>query len=183
MEKDERLKDDWPIDGGVGYEFLAKVNRLWMDDKRTDVLNSTYSDFTGQSVNFAALVREKKRAIVESTFCADHERLTEAALKIARADWQTRDLSPRQLREALARLIVALPVYRTYRTLNTLHDDDRRTITEAVQSARIGSPEIDAATFDFLAALFTKSRLTDAEPAFVPQCPPLTPPPLPPASH
>jgi len=93
--------------------------------------------------------------------------LTEAALKIARADWQTRDLSPRQLREALARVIVTLPVYRTYRTLNTLHDDDKRTITEAVQSARIGAPEIDSATFDFLAALFAKSRLNEAEADFV----------------
>jgi (1->4)-alpha-D-glucan 1-alpha-D-glucosylmutase len=175
LENDERLKDDWPIDGSVGYEFLAKVNRLWMDDARTDVLTSTYSDFTGHSVNFAALVREKKRAIVESTFFADHERLTEAALKIARADWQTRDLSPRQLREALARLIVALPVYRTYRTLNTLHEDEKRTISEAVQSARIGAPEIDAATFDFLATLLTKSRLNEAEADFVAQWQQLTP--------
>ncbi len=175
LENDESLKDDWPVDGSVGYEFLSKVNRLWMDDKRTDVLTSTYSDFTGHSVNFAALVREKKRAIVESTFCAEHERLTGAALEIAHAEWQTRDLSPRQLREALARLIIALPVYRTYRTLNTLHDDDKRTITEAVQSARIGAPEIDAAAFDFLAALFTKSRLNEAEADFVAQWQQLTP--------
>jgi (1->4)-alpha-D-glucan 1-alpha-D-glucosylmutase len=175
LENDERLKDDWPIDGSVGYEFLAKVNRLWMDDQRTDVLTATYADFTGHSVNFARLVREKKRAIVESTFCADLERLTDAALEIARAEWRTRDLSPRQLREALVRLIVAMPVYRTYRTLNTLHDDDRRTLTEAIQSARIGSPEIDAATLDFLATLFTKSRLNEVEADFVAKWQQLTP--------
>jgi (1->4)-alpha-D-glucan 1-alpha-D-glucosylmutase len=175
LENDERLKEDWPIDGTVGYEFLAKVNRLWMDDQRTDALTATYSDFTGHSVNFAALVREKKRAIVESTFSADHERLAQAALEIARAERHTRDLSPRHLREALARLIVAMPVYRTYRTLNTLHDDDRRILTEAVQSARIGAPEIDAAAFDFLAALFGKSRLSEAEADFVAQWQQLTP--------
>ncbi len=175
LENDERLKEDWPIDGTVGYEFLAKVNRLWMDDQRTDVLTATYSDFTGHPVNFAALVREKKRAIVESTFSADHERLAAAALKIARADRHTRDLSPRQLREALARLTVALPVYRTYRTLNTLHDDDRRLLSEAVQSARSGSPEIDTAAFDFLAALLTKSRLNAEEADFVAKWQQLTP--------
>jgi len=38
LENDERLHGDWPIDGTVGYDFLAKVNRLWMDDQRTDVL-------------------------------------------------------------------------------------------------------------------------------------------------
>ena len=68
LENDERLKQDWPIDGSVGYEFLAKVNRLWMDDQRTDVLTATYADFTGHSVNFGKLVREKKLAILESTF-------------------------------------------------------------------------------------------------------------------
>jgi (1->4)-alpha-D-glucan 1-alpha-D-glucosylmutase len=175
LENDEKLKEDWPIDGTVGYEFLAKVNRLWMDDQRIDVLTATYSDFTGHPVNFAALVREKKRAIVESTFSADHGRLTEAALQIARADWRTRDLSPRQLREALARLIVAMPIYRTYRTLNTLHDDDKRILNEALHSARIGSPDIDAATLDFLADLLTKSRLNEAESDFVAQWQQLTP--------
>jgi (1->4)-alpha-D-glucan 1-alpha-D-glucosylmutase len=175
LENDERLKEDWPVDGTVGYEFLAKVNRLWMDDQRIDVLTATYADFTGHSVNFAKLVREKKRAIVESTFSADLERLAAAVLELAREDWHTRDLSPHHLREALARLIVALPVYRTYRTLNTLHEDDRRILTEAVQSARIGAPDIDAAVFDFLCALFTKSRLTRSEADFIAQWQQLTP--------
>jgi (1->4)-alpha-D-glucan 1-alpha-D-glucosylmutase len=175
LENDEHLKEDWPIDGTVGYDFLAKVNRLWMDDQRTDVLTATYSDFTGHSVNFGALVREKKRAIVDSTFSADLDRLAEAALTIARTDWKTCDLSPRQLREALLRLIVALPIYRTYRTLNTLQEDDKRVLIEAIQSARIGSPEIDAATLDFFTTLFTQSRLSEAEADFVAQWQQLTP--------
>jgi (1->4)-alpha-D-glucan 1-alpha-D-glucosylmutase len=169
LENDERLETDWPIDGTVGYDFLAKVNRLWMDDQRTDALTATYSDFTGHSVNFAALVREKKLAIVESTFSADHERLSRAALEIARAQWRTRDLSPRHLRAALARVTTALAVYRTYRTADTLHDDDKRVIAEAVQSARIGSPEIDAAAFDFLADVLFKPDLDDREEDFVAQ--------------
>jgi (1->4)-alpha-D-glucan 1-alpha-D-glucosylmutase len=175
LENDERLNGDWPIDGTVGYDFLAKVNRLWMDDQRTDVLTSTYSDFTGHSVNFGKLVREKKRAIIESTFSAAHEQLAAMALMIARSDWQTRDLSPRQLREALEKLITALPIYRTYRTADTLHEDDKRVLLEALQSARIGSPDIDAAAFDFLAALFTKSPLNDAEADFIAKWQQLTP--------
>ena len=169
LENDERLMDDWPIDGTVGYDFLAKVNRLWMDDQRIDALTATYSDFTGHPVNFAGLVREKKREIVDSTFSADLERLAVAAIKSARADWRTRDISPRHLREALARVTVALAVYRTYRTSDTLHDEDRRIVTEAVQSARIGSTEIDAVAFDFLLTLFTRPDLSDVEADFVAQ--------------
>jgi (1->4)-alpha-D-glucan 1-alpha-D-glucosylmutase len=175
LENDERLTGDWPIDGTVGYDFLAKVNRLWMDDQRTDVLTATYSDFTGHSVNFGKLVREKKRAIIESTFSAAHEQLAAMALMIARSDWQTRDLSPRQLREALEKLITALPIYRTYRSADTLHEEDKRVLLEALQSARIGSPDIDAAAFDFLAALFTKLPLNDAEADFIAKWQQLTP--------
>jgi (1->4)-alpha-D-glucan 1-alpha-D-glucosylmutase len=175
LENDERLKEGWPIDGTVGYEFLAKVNRLWMDDQRADVLTATYADFTGHSVNFGQLVREKKRAILETTFAASHELFAEAALKIARAAWQTRDLSRRQLREALEKLITALPVYRTYRTADALDEEDKRILLEALQSARIGSPEIDAAVFDFLAALFTKTNLDAAEADFIAKWQQLTP--------
>ena len=61
LENSERLDEDWPIDGTVGYDFLDKVNRLWMDDRRIDALTATYSDFTGHPVNFAALAGEEAR--------------------------------------------------------------------------------------------------------------------------
>ena len=175
LENDERLQDDWPIDGTVGYDFLSKVNRLWMDDQRTDALTATYSDFTGHPVNFTALVREKKLAILESAFSADLDRLGRSALEIARADWRTRDLSPRHLREALARITAAFAVYRTYRTADVLHQDDTRVVTEAVQSARIGSPEIEAGAYDFLSALLTNAHLKESEDDFVAQWQQLAP--------
>jgi len=167
LGNDERLPDDWPIDGTVGYEFLAKVNRLWMDDRCIDALTAIYSDFTGHSINFTALVREKKRNIVESTFYADLERLTAMAFEIAQRRWQTTDLSKRQLREALARITTALPVYRTYRTSGTQHAACRRLLTETVQSAAMASPDIEPAVFAFFGELLVKETLDDAETSLV----------------
>jgi (1->4)-alpha-D-glucan 1-alpha-D-glucosylmutase len=175
LENDERLVEDWPIDGTVGYDFLAKVNRLWMDDQRIDALTATYSDFTGHPVNFGALVREKKRAIVESTFSAAFDDLGKSAERIARADWRTCDLSPRQLREALARVTTSLAVYRTYRTGETLRPSDDKVFAEAVQNARIGSPDIDGGVFDFLSALFAKPALDRREEEFIAQWQQLSP--------
>ncbi len=79
------------------------------------------------------------------------------------------------MREALARVTIALPVYRTYRTADTLHEEDKRVVTEAVQSARIGSPEIESAVFDFLLSLFTTADLNEAEADFVAQWQQLAP--------
>ena len=84
LDNDEKLVEDWPIDGTVGYDFLAKVNRLWMDDQRVDTLTATYSDFTGHSVNLAKLIREKKRHIADDTFAAETWR-----------DWRCSPSSPR----------------------------------------------------------------------------------------
>ena len=176
LENDERLPEDWPIDGTVGYEFMAKVNRLWMDDRRIDAFTGTYADFTGHTVNFAALVRAKKREIVESTFSADLDRLSAAALNIARADWRTRDLSPRRLREALASVTTALGVYRTYRTAAVLNPCDERVFAEAVQSARMSAPpNSGGSAFDFLASLFNKPKLDPAEEEFIARWQQLTP--------
>ncbi len=122
-----------------------------MDDQRIDVLTATYADFTGHSVNFAKLVREKKRAIIESDLLpVDLEQLTAAALAIARADWRTRDLSPQSFARGggAARSSHCRCTELTAPPANS-HDDDRRILGEAMQSARIGSPEIDAAAFDF----------------------------------
>ena len=169
--------EDWPIDGTVGYDFLAKVNRLWMDDQRIDALTATYADFTGHPVNFGALVREKKRAIVESTFSADLDRLERSgAERIARADWRTRDLSPRQLREALARVTTALAGLSNLPHRGDAASERRASVfAEAVQSARIGSPEIDGGVFDFLAALFAKPMLDRDEEEFIAQWQQLSP--------
>src|SRR5580704_10975441 len=176
LENDERLPEDWPIDGTVGYEFMAKVNRLWMDDRRIDAFTGTYADFTGHTVNFAALVRAKKREIVESTFSADLDRLSAAALNIARADWRTRDLSPRRLREALASITTALGVYRTYRTAAVLNPRDERVFTEAVQSARMSAPpNSGGSAFDFPAALFSKPKLDAAAEELIARWQQLTP--------
>jgi (1->4)-alpha-D-glucan 1-alpha-D-glucosylmutase len=126
-------------------------------------------------VNLSKLVREKKRAIIESTFTSDFQQLAAAALKIARARRETRDMSPRQLAEALARLIVAMPVYRTYRTADTAHAEDRRILLEAIQSARMSSADTDPAAFDFLSDLFARGSLNAAESDFVAKWQQLTP--------
>jgi len=175
LDSEESLPATWEVDGTVGYDFLAKVNRLWMSDQKLDSLTATYFDFTGQSVNLSALVRQKKREILTVSFSSDLRRLADAALTLAQAHWSTRDLSPRHLHDALAAVTVAMPVYRTYRTADTLDDTDKRVFTETIQLARNAAPAVDPAAFDFLLAAFTKAQLTPPEADFVAQWQQLAP--------
>jgi (1->4)-alpha-D-glucan 1-alpha-D-glucosylmutase len=175
LENDERLDSSWAVDGTVGYDFLSKVNRLWMDDQQIDALTATYSDFTHQSVNISAVVRQKKRDIIASSFPADLNRLSAAVLLLAKQHWQSRDLSPTHLHHALAALTVALPLYRTYRTAGQIAENDYRIVTDAIQRARIAAPDVEPAAFDFLLALFTKPTLKPEEADFVSQWQQLAP--------
>jgi (1->4)-alpha-D-glucan 1-alpha-D-glucosylmutase len=174
LDNEERLPN-WPIDGTVGYDFLAKVNRLWMSDQHSDKLTSTYADFTGHSVDLGALIREKKDFIVGHAFAYDHQRLSAMAVHIARESYLTRDLSPQQIHDAVAQVTAALGVYRTYRTTTTLSEADKAVIAEAVRSARFARPGIDAAVFDFLLAFLTSEQLSDAQFAFIGPWQQLTP--------
>lgn len=167
LDNDERLREDWPVDGTVGYEFLSKVNRLWMDDQKADAFNALYASFTGHSVNFPKVVSEKKRAIVEGAFAGELDRLTGLAMGIAQASWRTRDLSRRQLREAIKQLTTALPVYRTYRTNGPPDPTDRRLLADAFTAARVAQPELASSVFEFLEGLFADENLDERELEFV----------------
>jgi (1->4)-alpha-D-glucan 1-alpha-D-glucosylmutase len=167
LENEERLDSAWRVDGTVGYDFLSKVNRLWMDDQRVDQLTATYFDFTKHSVNIAEMTRQKKRDIVRSSFGADLVSLSQALRALAARHWETNDLSPRQLYDALAALTVALPVYRTYRSADKISEFDQRVLTESVQRARTSEPRIDAAVFDYLLSLLTQNNLDPEEADFV----------------
>jgi (1->4)-alpha-D-glucan 1-alpha-D-glucosylmutase len=174
LDNEERLPN-WPIDGTVGYDFLAKVNRLWMSDQHSDKLTSTYADFTGHSVDLGALIREKKDFIVGHAFANEHQRLSAMTVAIARESYLTQDLSPQQIHDAVAQVTASLGVYRTYRTASALSEADKAVIAEAVRSARFARPGIDAAVFDFILAFLTREQLSDAQFAFVGPWQQLTP--------
>ncbi len=155
LDASEPLPGGWAVDGTVGYDFLAKVNRLWMAEQREDMLTGIYADFTGHPVNFLALVREKKLAILEAHFSADLDRLVTLAVEISRRDWRARDFSRKQLRQALAALTAALPVYRTYRSGTRVADGDRDPVVleEAFAEARANVSGLEDDVFDYLRRL------------------------------
>ena len=168
LDAEETLPEDWGVDGTVGYEFLSKVNRLWMDESKVDALTSAYADFTGHPVNYPALVREKKLAIIAAHFVSDLERLGALAVNIAQLRWATHDLSRPQLIRAIALLIVSLPVYRTYLVVGfPVSPTDEKIINDAVAASRAQAEGIEPQVFDFLEALLTNELVGPLEADFI----------------
>ena len=152
LEPGERLPDTWPVAGTTGYDFLNHVGGLFVDPHGERPLTELYTAFTGESSDYAALVREKKHQILHELLGSDVNRLTALFVEICERFRRHRDYTRHELHEALREVIACFPVYRSYVQAETGHvsDDDTRYINEAVERAKGYRPELDEALFDFL---------------------------------
>jgi (1->4)-alpha-D-glucan 1-alpha-D-glucosylmutase len=151
LQPGEELSRSWPVAGTTGYDFLNRVGGLFIDPAGEQPLTDFYVEFTGQSADYAALVREKKRRILSDVLGGDLNRLTALFLRICERHRRYRDYTRHQLHEVLSEVCVCLPVYRTYvrATTGTVGEADLRYITESINEAKQLRPDIDGELFDF----------------------------------
>jgi (1->4)-alpha-D-glucan 1-alpha-D-glucosylmutase len=102
LEPGEPLPADWPVDGTTGYDALAEVGGVFLDTAAAAPLDALYRDLTGDQRGFAEHAAAGKRDSVDTILRAEVRRMTALAPAVERAD------------EALAALLVAFPVYRSY---------------------------------------------------------------------
>ncbi len=147
----EKLPEDWRVHGTTGYRFANVVNGLFVDASARGRMGGIYRAFTGESLDWAEITRQAKQQILRTSLAAELNILSNQLLRIARADWHTRDFTLNTLRDALAEVIACFPVYRTYIATDA-SADDRRYIELAVERARRNSPISDVPACDFILA-------------------------------
>jgi (1->4)-alpha-D-glucan 1-alpha-D-glucosylmutase len=145
----ENLPEDWAVHGTTGYRFANVVNGLFVDTAAEARLTRTYEAFIGDSISFADVARRARFIILRSALASELTVLTSRLARIARADRNTRDFTFTTLREGLAEVISAFPVYRTYID-EQVRPEDRRYIDWAIARARNESRAADVSVFDFL---------------------------------
>jgi (1->4)-alpha-D-glucan 1-alpha-D-glucosylmutase len=112
-----------------------------------------YRAFTGLAGSAGQLLREKKRLVLNTLFRGELKRLCRLTKRVAAGTIRGRDLMGSRLRQALAEVLIAFPVYRTYVDGGAIREADPRYIGQALAEARSTSPGLDA-EIDFIAALF-----------------------------
>lgn len=175
----ERLPEDWPVSGTTGYDFLNKLNGVFVDPDGHRKLAEHYAEFTGRPEGFRTVVYQKKRFVLDWLFQAELELMQRDLVDLAGRTRQGRDLTARQLGEALAEVSACLSVYRTYTTDSDVAEADRRYIEEAVRSAREYRPQVDPAAYDLIKnvlLLQVPDDLLDAAVEFVMTWQQFTPP-------
>ena len=156
LEHDEVLPD-WPVQGTTGYDFLNRVNGLFVAPEGTGALTSVYETFTGDVVELDDQRRDKKLAIANSELASDLERLTDLLAEICERHRRYRDYTQRELRSALAEIMAAFPVYRTYvnPASRSVDETDRRVIDRAIETARARRDDLETELFDLLRDVLT----------------------------
>jgi (1->4)-alpha-D-glucan 1-alpha-D-glucosylmutase len=156
LDADEELPRRWPIDGTTGYDYLATVNSLFVDPRSEARFNALYTELTGESTDYAALLEEKKRNALDTILHADVAWLASLCER-ACPDVAT-DRS--HVEAALREVIVSMPVYRTYVQPERveMEDTDRSILTSAIDAAMHQLPNVAPALFRALRSLLLMER-------------------------
>jgi (1->4)-alpha-D-glucan 1-alpha-D-glucosylmutase len=165
LEPGERLPETWPIAGTTGYEFMNRVGGLFVDPRGEAPLTRFYADFTGEKVDYAALVRDKKLQVLREVLGSDVNRLTGVLQAVCERHRRHRDYTRNELHHALREVAACFPVYRTYARApdGSLTAQDERCVAEAVAAAKAGRSDLDAELFDFLGRLLRLEIRGDLE--------------------
>jgi (1->4)-alpha-D-glucan 1-alpha-D-glucosylmutase len=157
----EALREDWPVDGTTGYEFLNQVNSLLIDAGAEQAFSDCYRQFTGEQRDFAEIGRLSKLHIMDHEMAGELNVLARDVARLARQNPRTADFTQPVLSRAIKQLIACFPVYRTYMDGSaTLAAAGRRDLDWALAQARRYETELDPSAFDFLEQVLT-GRLID----------------------
>jgi (1->4)-alpha-D-glucan 1-alpha-D-glucosylmutase len=150
LMRDEKLPENWPIFGTTGYDFLNLVNGLFVASSNARRMDRAYRAFAGLRESFSDTVYTCKKLVMKRALASELNVLANLLSQIALADRHTCDFTVNSLRDALAEVIAAFPVYRTYITPTHVSSIDHRYIDQAVSLARLRSSAADSTIFDFV---------------------------------
>ena len=149
----EELPGNWPVFGTTGYDFLNKVNALFIDQNGVNFLDEIYRRCTGMKQDFGNTVYEKKRQIMKDLFSAEIKELVGLLSRLAERDEPEARLFNMELMEALATVTACLSVYRTYIKASPVNSRDRRYLADAFKQARQRHPSSSLSALFFLEKL------------------------------
>lgn len=137
LQPGERLRDEWPVAGSTGYDFMNQVEALFLDPGGAAQVDRDYRRLVRRPAGFAAVAYTGKRAALESGLSAGVRRLAQRLQRLSDPAGPS-PLPLGELATAIVETIAHLPVYRTYVDDRRPEPDpeDRALLEGAVAAAR-----------------------------------------------
>src|SRR5215831_7735023 len=152
LDRNEEWREDWDIEGTVGYEFLNDLNGLFVDYTKRRAFRRLYESFTGWSESYEDLNYESKKLILETAMSSELNVLSSKLDRISEQHRWSRDFTLESLRYALREIIACFPIYRTYITATATRPDpeDERHIRQSIARAKRRNLSTSESIFDFI---------------------------------
>jgi (1->4)-alpha-D-glucan 1-alpha-D-glucosylmutase len=150
LARSESLPSDWPVSGTTGYDFLNYVNGIFVHPQGAKQIENIYSDFIGKTLKFEDVLFEKKHLVMNTLLAVEMRSLGRQLGELAGQDRYAKDLSRRELTDALREVTACLSVYRTYIRNLDVPEDARQFIGAALEIARARKPRLNPDCFGFL---------------------------------
>ncbi|GAA4861439.1 malto-oligosyltrehalose synthase [Actinomycetospora straminea] len=128
---DEALPLSWPVDGTTGYEALREVQGLFVDPRGEALIDAVSAQHTGAREALSVTEHVAKRLVTDEILVAEVTRI--AALVPGDGDGGD---DPSKVQDAVAELLGAYPVYRSYLP------EGRDALDRAVDTAATARPEL-----------------------------------------
>jgi (1->4)-alpha-D-glucan 1-alpha-D-glucosylmutase len=157
LGEDEELPE-WPVAGTTGYDFLVKVNGVFVDRANERALNDVYERFSRLRVPFREIAYRGKQLVLRVSMASELNVLAHRLNTFSERNRHYRDFTLNSLTQAMREIIACFPVYRTY--VNEREADvsqqDRHAIERAVREAKRRNPNRPGAVYDFVRDLLLK---------------------------
>jgi len=174
LEPGEFLRENWPIQGTTGYDFMNAVGGVLLWPQGLAELTGVYQGFLGKEMaatltDYPALAHDKKINVSHEALGSDVNRLTSIFVEICESNRDQRDYTQAEVRRAIREVAACTNIYRTYVVpeRNEITDEDRMQIAEATECAKARRQDIDGGLFDFLRDVLTMGVTGRRENEFV----------------
>lgn len=140
LAKGEQLPAEWPVSGTTGYEFIASLAEVLVDDASLERLENVHNETLGVTVDRQNALRDAKGLMTDRNFEGEFTTLLNLARDLAQhngVEIQTDDIH-----HALRELLIAFPVYRTYGTAEGLTPSDVTLLSRVVASVNASEPAL-----------------------------------------
>ncbi|CAB3770299.1 malto-oligosyltrehalose synthase [Paraburkholderia humisilvae] len=136
LARGEPLRDDWPVDGTTGYDFMNDVGALLHDPRGAAPLATAWAELSGRSASFADEAVLARRKILTENLAAELDRAARGLHRIARDNIATRDFTFTSIRRVIGELAAQFPVYRIYPQNGLRSATDNVFFDKALNAAR-----------------------------------------------
>lgn len=157
LEPGEFLRQEWPIEGTSGYDFMNTVGGVMVSREGTEQLRAIYGELTGEPTDFRQISHDKKINVTQEALGSDVNRLTSLFVQICECNRNQRDYTRTEIRRAIREVAACFRIYRTYviPERNEITDEDREAVREATECAKTNRQDIHAGLFDFMRQVLT----------------------------